>query len=433
LIVLNAAFVVRRLSVGPTKLLLISAAWCGLLLSFGPMAHAQVEIEPNDSCEAPQVFGAFDPPLRIDGFLMAVGPSSSPFRSTPDLETDFIELSAEPGRRLLIDVVQKRRLTGVALESAVVAAFDSTCSVILRSLRMPPTDPSVFVLATPRLAISVPDDGRVIVRITGQGPDRGGYRLLVQEEPLPFGTLRARLVDSVTREPLRGNLRLAECVRPRCDETQPASFGLPTDPESGEVVFPGTSTSGGRPAELRAGSYVIEASVSRAQPQNLMQRSQLFGPFVVGEGEDLDVGELAFRPNPIDVTDLQDCIADIPSEGGLCRYSARIRNNTDEQLRASVYSFVEADVTLVEGESFTETEFGFEASPTADPGRLERTVVDLAPGADVPVAYEFLIGPLAGPFSRFCARLALAAEPSPLAAPMLDAELFCVRPPESFD
>jgi len=134
----------------------------------------------------------------------------------------------------------------------------------------------------------------------------------------------------------------------------------------------------------------------------------------VEAGAPIDVGELALTPPAVTVTDLQVCEG-IPSVGGVCAYSVRVRNNTDEPLLATAVGRVNTGATL------------FEVGNTLDTEGVQRPQVEIPPFDSQEVAFAFDVPAALPDGRRLCANLYLGYDPFPLFAPTrVDRQLFCI-------
>jgi hypothetical protein len=165
---------------------------------------------------------------------------------------------------------------------------------------------------------------------SGQTLDLGDVSL----NPIPIvSSIRGRLVDAVTGEPLPGNTEPFAFVELLfCPEGYFFCFpvrGSATDSQGsflfagGEAFFP-----------LFAGTYQIRAYAN----QYLSFESERF---TVEDGEDHDTGDLAVKSFPVRINLVQPCDS-ISSQGGNCRFTVRVSNGMDSHLAGEAWSVVQA-------------------------------------------------------------------------------------------
>jgi len=121
-------------------------------------------------------------------------------------------------------------------------------------------------------------------------------------------------------------VELRRCFADMCYEwinSQPAD-------NQGQFLF--VNDAYGRP--ILPGTYQVYASAYEFQ-------SNQTDPFEVAAGENKDVGDIALVPPPLRFSDIHACL-DLPPQGGLCRYSVQIDNNTRLSLKGRAWSLVDA-------------------------------------------------------------------------------------------
>jgi hypothetical protein len=82
---------------------------------------------------------------------------------------------------------------------------------------------------------------------------------------------------------------------------------------------------------LQPGRYVVSASADQYQ-------YAISEPFTVGEGEEVDVGNIALQPSMVQLSNAQGCV--IPSEGGVCEFSMTATNRSQEPFSGKAWSLV---------------------------------------------------------------------------------------------
>lgn len=230
-------------------------------MCFGWTLAQQSEVEPNDDCFQPQDLTGLTIPLSVRGALEG-GPEQ------PDI--DAFRIMGAPGDQAWVELAGAADGSGT-LAFPYLSAYSSAC-VFLGS----DFDPQG---GNARMRVFFPDDGLVVVEaIQCCGP--GTYLLSV--EPVAFaGSISGRMVDSETLEPLPGtSVELLDCSE--------SCFVIASRYADEDGRFNFDSDFSGAP--LLAGPYQIYAA---REPSH---KFGMFGPFEVGEGEHLDVGDLALQP-----------------------------------------------------------------------------------------------------------------------------------------
>lgn len=149
--------------------------------------------------------------------------------------------------------------------------------------------------------------------------------------PIPLiGSAGARLVDGVTGKPLRGDaapFAFAHLLRLN-DEGffEFVAAALPA-PDGGVSFSPGLQQT-----PMRPGTYII---IGFAEQYTQAESA----PFSLGEGESLDIGDLALQPNPVRVINPVMCEG-IPPWGGTCRYSVTLVNSQSRSISLKAWSVI---------------------------------------------------------------------------------------------
>ena len=138
------------------------------------------------------------------------------------------------------------------------------------------------------------------------------------------------------------------------------------------------------------------------------------------EDEQLDVGDIALEPPPISFSDIRPC-AELLPQGGTCRYSVTISNNTSAPLRGTAWSLVEGS-----GLGFN----GFTTFEASTQGELDLVVVrgsfSAEPFGSEVVAFQFTVPSFAPDGATFCTRAFLGLPPNPLVNITREGFLFCI-------
>lgn len=239
----------------------------------------------------------------------------------------------------------------------------------------------------------------------GEGEDRDLGDIALTATPLA-GSISGRVVDAGTGTPLPGMtspfafVELYRCIDGNCVE--PVQF-QPTDSE-GRFRFGADASD--YPAPLPAGTYQIFASAQE------YQRGQT-EPFTVGEGEEIDVGDIALEPLPIQFSEIRPC-GNLPPEGGLCRYSMRVTNRSSEMIDGATWSLVGSFGTgSLIGSTFFQPDEPYE--------------VRLAPGQSTVVRYSFRVPPSVQDGAYVCAQAFFGQDPiNPFFNTIGQRNLFCI-------
>lgn len=374
-------------------------------LAGGFFSHAlaqTTETEPNDTCPTAQVIGEIDvkTPFIVSGSL----------DTPPDVpDVDFFRIEAPPGAQLLAD--HEGQVTGKGtLPDPFLGLFDSECNLLAvnddtgslnsRLQFIVPAD-GVFILA----ASSCCDD-----QFTGAGGSSGTYELTVSSAPPSIGSVSGRIVDAQTGQPLPGNVppfafaELFRCNGGGCFEF----VNSQNADDEGRFRFDQDFT--GQP--LSVGTYQIRAFA------NDFQQAET-SPFEVDEGEDFDVGDIPLQPPPISFSDIQPC-QDLRPQGDTCRYSVRLRNNTNAPIEGLAWSPVDG---FGLGSSLTFTLF--EASTQDGSQQAVRQRVAVEPSGNQTLQFQFDV-PAFVLGATFCTRVLLGLDPSPLVITVREAFLFCI-------
>jgi hypothetical protein len=299
------------------------------LLPLSPPAadeHAQVlqvdatpgtDSEPNNSCQAAQDAGMLSSPFHVTGAL----------DSSLEPDIDFYRFRGTAGDPVMIELEGQATGAGT-LGIPLLGVFNSDCELI---------DSSVdHFTGISRLVLRVPQDGVFILAATESfdfdyiGGGNGTYRLTAS----PLGSavsISGTLVDAYSGEPLPGDHPAFGYVNlVWCSETDCA----------GAVAMVWTGSDGrfrfdddwdGLP--LQPGRYVVVASANQ-------YRDVISEPFTVGEGEEVDLGNIALQPWMVQLSNAQGCV--IPAEGGVCEFSVMATNRSQEPFSGKAWSLVTA-------------------------------------------------------------------------------------------
>ena len=371
--------------------------------SLSSQAFAQAtDTEPNNSCPAAQDIGAID----VNTPFIVVGSLDTP----PELpDVDFFRFSATPGALLVGDLAGESTGQGT-LPDPFLGLFDSDCNFV-------DLNDDTGTLNS-RLHFVVPADGVVILaassccdeQFVGAGFSSGTYELTVSPAPPAIGSIAGRVTDAITGEPLPGDsppFAFVELLR--CDGTDCLeSVNIQSTDDEGRFLFMRDFFDN----PLPVGTYQVRAFADQFE-------ESATAPFDVAEGEDFDVGDIPLAPPPISVSDIQPC-EDLLPQGGACRYSVTVRNNTNAPLRGLAWSPVEG---FELGSRLTFTLF--EASTAGGSQGAIRARVAVGPFGDQAIRFRFRV-PSFAVGATFCARIFLGVNPNPLVNTVSEAFLFCI-------
>jgi hypothetical protein len=280
------------------RFLLLLVAFC-LFGSGSLLAAQEIEIEPNQPCFSAQDFGPVSFPFAVSGSL----------DPPPDQgDVDFYRFEGIPITAVRVDLEGQATGKGT-LGDPFLGFFDSSCNLIEVN------DDSGSVNS--RLFITIPPDGVFIVGATsccdhtfqGNPGVSGSYQVTIT--PVTFASsIQGQVVDAITGEPLPGFgfpftvVSLFRCTGGLCEEhvaAQNADF-------DGRFQF---VSSGPNRVPLLAGTYQLRVFA------NTYVEAQV-GPFEIGEGEDVFLGDVPLNrpPAPEGVTGrIIDAVSGTPLAG----------------------------------------------------------------------------------------------------------------------
>ena len=239
--------------------------------------------------------------------------------------------------------------------------------------------------------------------LEGQDLDFGDIGI----QPVPVvGSIRGRLVDAVTGDPLPGG-DVAPFARVELQSCPTVSSGgcwtvryAGVDAQ-GSFVF---QTSQSHP--LMPGHYRVVGFAD--------QYEETAGPELdVAEGQHLDVGDLAVKSFPVRINLVSAC-SSVPATGGSCAYEVRVSNGNSSALKGSIWSLVQS-VPRYWWEGFKPTEF--QAGTTKN--------VTLSPGASVNLSFSFTVPASLREGTAICARAFTSEKKNPFET-IGTKDLFCV-------
>jgi hypothetical protein len=197
----------------------------------------------------------------------------------------------------------------------------------------------------------------------GQDRDLGDIPLALLPQ---IGSISGRAVDALSADPLPGDQEpfafasLIRCDDPECVSGFSVAF-LQAGPD-GRFTF--TSPFFG--SAILPGTYQVEIAANQYQPS----RS---APVEVGEGADVDLGDVAVTPLPLQILDLQPCTSIVPpwgERGARCTYRVRVRNASAQRFPGAAWSTVFA-FGIGSPLDFTSFQVGDPKTLTLDPGESE--------------------------------------------------------------
>lgn len=209
----------------------------------------------------------------------------------------------------------------------------------------------------------------------GEGEDHYVGDIALTPNP-SIGSISGRVVDTVSGVGLSGQeypfvyVYLNQCEYWGCWGVS----GTQTDSE-GRFTF---SSFG----QFAPGNYEV---VVTAQDYQQAQK-EVSG---ILDGENRDIGNIPLALNPIKFSEVRPC-GSLPAEGGTCRYSARVTNQSGKQLSGAAWSIVSSsDLQSLAGDTTFQT---------ATPVKLT-----LKPGASRVVSFQFYVPSTVRQGTNICA------------------------------
>jgi hypothetical protein len=368
----------------PGPLVLLLSGSLTFAATFCPAASAQ-EIEPNDTCQTAQDRGAITGPGTIPG-----GSLDSQNPPNPPSDVDFFRFTAPPERPLSVWTTSTSR----------IGVFNESCELIVAT--------PLFEFF-PRVDFEVPASGTIIVAIAEftdeffngmSGGDSGPYQIMIG---FTIESITGRLVNAVSGAPIVGG--------------PPGSSGVRLDRPGGgiPVSFVNIDANGEFRIDsdidafpIDAGEYELRTSVDGFE---VATRS-----FSVGHGESLDLGDIALTPFPLQFTNVRPC-PNIGAQGGTCRYSVTVVNNTESPLAGQALSLVTAG----------RDESVFEASTRRVGRNPVRAQLSIPARSSRDLTFFFDVPSLAPISTEICAQIQVGVNPAPLFNMVRQDFLFCLR------
>lgn len=223
-----------------------------------------------------------------------------------------------------------------------------------------------------------------------------------------IGTVSGRLVDLIDGRPLSGGPPShAVASLQRCDEVDFCEFVTDI-----LVDLEGRFAVDGEGIGAEVGSYRI---LGFAQQYEL----SITPRFALGEDEDLDLGDIAMDPWPVQLFEIHPC-DHLPVEGGTCRFDLIVRNGEEERFSGAVWGLVEG---LGIGSFVGSTRFqvGRVGADNPMPHRF-----NLASGDQELFELEFEVPEEVMNGSFFCATVLVGRAPSPHLDTLGERFLFCI-------
>jgi 5-hydroxyisourate hydrolase-like protein (transthyretin family) len=217
------------------------------------------------------------------------------------------------------------------------------------------------------LTLYAPNHERSETEITlaeGQALELGDLALT----PYPIlGSIRGRIVDSLTGSPLSGTaVPFARVELQKCETPEPWSCWTNQTTQAGsDGTFTFASTT---EWPLLGGTYRVRAAAEQYEGGES-------AVLTVGDAEHRDAGDVRLRSFPVRI-DLAESCGAIPSTGGKCRFTARITNGMPARLHGETWTLIYA------------TKPGFPAQLTAFQTALPRGL-SLASGGSAVVPFSF--------------------------------------------
>jgi len=299
--------------------ILLAIAMFGVIF-LSSTAYAQnAEVEPNQPCSKAQDLGAISLPFTQAGSLDSTNEQS---------DVDFFKFTGTPGEFVAVDLEGAPTGKGT-LGDPLLGYFDSSCNLIT-------TNDDNAGTTNSRLQLPVPADGIIILAATYccdrefQGGGTGTYQMTISPF-IPNVSISGQVVDALFGDPLQGGVEpFASVELDRCDNS--GCYPINYQPADSEGRFRFSSDSSGFP--LVGGKYQIVVNANQYQ-------SGRTDPITVREGEDQNVGNVLLEPFPVQFSDVVPC-DNLPSEGGICRYSVKVTNHLSTPFYGRAWSLISA-------------------------------------------------------------------------------------------
>jgi hypothetical protein len=171
------------------------------------------------------------------------------------------------------------------------------------------------------------------------------------------GSIRGRLTDAATGQPLPGNSDPFAWVELQlCDQFSPFCWTIRSMPAGPDGSF---HFAGGPGSFLPPGTYQIRVFADQYE-------AFTSAPFFVGDDVDYDTGELRIKSFPVRIHLVEPC-PPIPARGGNCRFTVRITNGMPGHLTGETWSVVQASF-LGSPVHFTSFQTGISKAISLQPG-----------------------------------------------------------------
>ncbi len=349
------------------------------------------ELEPNDSCFAPQENGEILLPSSITG---SIDPPIVDQDRTTDV--DFFRFQSVAGLPLRVILPSFSHRIGLFSEQCTLLATGD------------------FAFGGPRIDFNVPASGIFIIAVASSDDNSfsgngffnpGPYTLSFLLQPPTIGSISGRVVDAISGLPLMGavppfaRVDLARCIDGNCFQF----ISTQSVDARGMFLFQRDDQN----APIEVGDFMITAFANDFETASVQ--------FSVQEGEDFDTGDIALLPPPLDFADIQPCMSILP-QGGPCEYSVSIRNNTSAPLSGQAHSIVDGGF----GQS------RFEATTRRSDSTVRRQRVRIPPRSSQTVRFVFTVPSFVPNGSFICTELFLGIDPSPLFNIARRQNLFCL-------
>jgi len=222
--------------------------------------------------------------------------------------------------------------------------------------------------------------------------------------PLPaLSSIRGRLVDLATGQPLRGDAPpFAQVQLHFCDAGSGSFCGFVssrTPDADGSFLFTGHEFD-----PLEEGTYRIVLNADQYV-------RDLGDTFTAADGQDLDLGDVPARSFPVRVAEVESC-GTIPAGGGRCRFTVGVSNGQATALQARGWIAVSSFFTGSFGGSSW-----FQLTPR---------LIDLPPGGSTVLPFTLDVPGTVPNGALFCGSFYAAAKDRPL-EPFAVSHLFCIQ------
>lgn len=270
----------------------------------GPVkAQTITEIEPNETCQTAQDVSSAGLPFTLTGNMA----------KKAEVDTDYFKVTGIPGSLISINV----KPVDPKMLATSVAVYESGCIGV----------PLKFASYPSAMVAKFPKNGVFIVNISKYSVEEiGAYSLSITPESA-IGSISGHFIDAVTQQPLTSVGIVSASLHPCKLHTCGDYVSFQSVNKQGAFKF--SQADDGTP--LIKGDYKI---VGYAEQYEALVTSEFF----VDKAQHKQVN-LSMKSYPARV-DMHPC-KDIPSKGGLCKFTVTVTNGQAKNLSAVLWNIVD--------------------------------------------------------------------------------------------